>query len=52
METPSFTILINGSSMEYFQLLIGLCQVYPFSLYLFILYADALSRALRATIQG
>ena len=52
VEGPSFAILINGSPMEFFFSSIALCQDCPLSLYLFILYADALSRALHATIQG
>lgn len=38
--------MVNGIPTDYFQLIIGLCQGCPISPYLFILYVDALSRAL------
>ena len=44
-----FAILINSTPMNFFHSTIGLHQDCPLSLYLFIICADALSRALWAT---
>ena len=52
VEAPSFAIPVNSTPMEFFHSSVGLHQDCPLSSYLFILYADALSRALRATVQG
>lgn len=52
VETLSFAIIINDALMEFFYLAGGLrqgCHIFP---YLFILYADALSRGLLAVVQG
>lgn len=52
VEGLSFAILVNGASTEYFHSTVELCQGCLLFPYLFILCANALSRALRTTVQG
>lgn len=52
IERLSFTILINETPFEFFYSTVGLQQGCPPSPYLFIIYVDALSRALHAMFQG
>ncbi|XP_008778043.1 uncharacterized protein LOC103697879 [Phoenix dactylifera] len=47
---PSFAILMNGTPSHFFESTGGLHQGCPLSLLLFIICADALSRALRHTV--
>lgn len=52
MHAIAFSILINGTPSAFFHFSVGLRQGCHLSLYLFIVYANALSHGLRLAIQS